>query len=109
MMLPIVRVNAVRGKDHSPISLVSIDGGGTNASMGINPCENDRIRQEMRQSLVKNCAVEGAVSLLDDMNIRRLGRQLRKNLATRCPFDRDAYALGFHLQEGVSQIRLELL
>src|SRR5260370_20845494 len=108
-MFSIIRVNAVESQDDVQITLVSSDGRSANTCVGVDPGQDDRIRLQPCECFVKSRAVKSTVPFLDYDEIRWGHSQLRHDLASLCSFDRDAYSFGFHLSEGISQVRLELL
>jgi hypothetical protein len=64
VMLTIVGVNTVSGQDDRPISLVGVDGGCANASVGIDAGEDDGVGSEPGKSFVKSGSVKRAVPFL---------------------------------------------
>jgi hypothetical protein len=70
-MFTVVRVNAVRGQDDLPVSLIRIDGRHADTRMRVNPREDKSIRTVIRNALIKSCGVECAVPLLNEDRVGR--------------------------------------
>ena len=64
-MFPVVGVDAVCGQDYRPVSLVCVNGCRANASVGIDPGQDDRIRFEAGKYFVESGSVKRAVPFLD--------------------------------------------
>src|ERR1700687_1667526 len=60
VLFPVVGVDTVCGQDYRPVSLVRVNGCRANASVGIDPSHDDRIRFEAGKYFVQTGSVKRA-------------------------------------------------
>ena len=109
VVLRVVGVDAIAGDEHIKIALKGIDRRRTDASMGIDSCNNESEGLAGREELIQVGAKEGAIALLDDDDIGGKAVQLWQDLTAVSPSDRDPYAALAHGNEGVGEIGREFL
>jgi len=101
--------NAIACDNQRPIALISIDRRCSYTGMGVDSCQNQRVRPKFIEQRVKPGSKEGAISFFHDDRIGRRYRELLRDLTTPRAFDRDEYTFQLHFEEGIVQVRLELL
>ena len=71
VMLLIMRINAILGKQDVAISLIGIDDSGANACMGVNASHDNLLAIEVLENRIQLCPKKGAVAFLNEDGVGR--------------------------------------
>jgi len=85
VMLLIMRINAILGKQDVAISLIGIDDSGANACMGVNASHDNLLAIEVLENRIQLCPKKGAVAFLNQDGVGRPKWSFGKRLAPSVP------------------------
>src|SRR3984957_4113121 len=102
VMFPVVGVDTVSDQGEQQVLLVGVNGGGANASVGVDAREDNGVWLESGEDFVESGSVKCAIPFLHEDDVICGDRQIGNDFTTWSAFDGDANSLGLPLRDRVA-------